>query len=145
MNFIVHVSLIIFMRMASIIDGEPPPFLYSDVTAALVNDQFAIFMVKIMVWQKVCHINCIISLPPHTPYSCHKLSSIKTHTQLDFGTSVAGGQEPAPCYTLAQCYMSSAIYGRSGGSEPNTHWNHRKQIRHSNGGLMGRNHSPGTP
>ncbi|MFM4785401.1 hypothetical protein ACEUCV_15455 [Aeromonas veronii] len=31
-------ALIIFMRMASIIDGEPSPFLYSDVTAALVND-----------------------------------------------------------------------------------------------------------
>jgi hypothetical protein len=45
-----RVSLIIFMGMASIIDGEPSPFRYPDFTAGLVNDQNAAFMVKIMVW-----------------------------------------------------------------------------------------------
>ncbi|EGI7654979.1 hypothetical protein SEEM030_22791 [Salmonella enterica subsp. enterica serovar Montevideo str. SARB30] len=43
-------SLIIFMGIASIIDDEPSPFRYPDFTTVLVNDQFSIFMVKIMVW-----------------------------------------------------------------------------------------------
>ncbi len=55
------------MGMASIINGEPPTFRYSDVTAVLVNDQNTIFMVKIMVWQKVRHIHSII--PPATAFS----------------------------------------------------------------------------
>ena len=45
------------MGMASIINGEPPTFRYSDVTAVLVNDQNTIFMVKIMVWQRVMVIS----------------------------------------------------------------------------------------
>ncbi|MNY55750.1 hypothetical protein D3C86_1917560 [compost metagenome] len=42
----------------------------------LVNDQSTIFMVKIMVRQKVSHINGIIPLPLHTPYPCHRYALI---------------------------------------------------------------------
>jgi hypothetical protein len=71
------------MGMASIINGEPPTFRYSDVTAVLVNDQNTIFMVKIMVWQKVRHIHSIIPQPPHFhdhshAKLCHDYSSISS-------------------------------------------------------------------
>ena len=68
------------MGMASIINGEPPTFRYSDVTAVLVNDQNTIFMVKIMVWQKVRHIHSII--PSHRIFMITAMPSFAMTTPL---------------------------------------------------------------
>ncbi|MFM5295177.1 hypothetical protein ACEUAI_13225 [Aeromonas veronii] len=57
--------------MASVIDSEPLASLYAEVTIMLVNDQYAAFVMKIVVWQNICHINGIIPLPLHSPHPSH--------------------------------------------------------------------------